>query len=121
MRISGSLNLPQPVTEEVAAATSSSGGHLGSDATTLVATRLPEHGGKTWSSWERIRCELSQARFAIGDVANHDGLTRLVAIPGHGFKSQHIKMIKHIKRTNASSGLFERGVPGFPWLQALQM
>ena len=29
------------------------GGNLGSDATTFVATRLPEHGGKTWSSWER--------------------------------------------------------------------
>ena len=85
-----------------------------------MATRLPEHGGKARSFWERIRCELSQARFAIGDVAKHDGV-RLVAIPGHGFKSQHIKMIKHIKRTNASSGLFERGVPEFPWLQALQM
>ena len=78
--------------------------------------------GVLGKGWEKMRQrELSQACFAIGDVAKHDGLTRLVAIPGHGFKSQRIKMIKHIKRTNASSGLFERGVPEFPWLQALQM
>ena len=37
--------------------------------------------------------ELSQARFAIGDVANHDGVLRLVAIPGHGFKSQTVSTL----------------------------
>ena len=101
MRISGSLNLLQPVTEEVAAATSSwwppqlrCNDPCGNSA--------PEHSGKTWSSWERIRRDLSQARFAIGDVANHDGV-RLVAIPGHGFKSKWHKN-EQTRKTNKPIG-----------------
>ena len=122
MRISGSLNLPQPVTEEVAAATSSwwpprlrCNDPCGNSARGTWWENM-EFLGKDGRKWDNV----NWAKHASGHVAKHDGV-RLVAIPGHGFKSQHIKMIKHIKRTNASSGLFERGVTEFPWLQALNL
>ena len=60
--------------------------------------------GVLGKGWEKMgQRELSQARFAIGDVANHDGVARLVAIPGHGFKSKWHKN-EQTRKTNKPIG-----------------